>query len=277
MYLLSGILSTTHVDRHGHRMMLSALEDGVKQINSGYLPFGVEHDPRIAPIGRVVAARIKKLEDGEYGLEGEIEVFEAGDELLFREDGRHIPLGTYPVGRLQVIYDMSFEDDESMAVIDEISEQFGTKPIQELKKALEPIAVLAIAGSAFVVGQVSKGFLSRLGQDGYEALKVRLCKLFQYRQCRGKDTLLEVTLIVPIQGKDVEVDILCKNPSAGVLDDVLKTQLQRIEDTLPTLLDPRHGIRKLVFEHENGSVHLRFAVRWDGVPLSPEPRDSERE
>jgi hypothetical protein len=277
MYRLTGILTSTHVDRHGDRMMLSALEDGVKQINAGYLPFGVEHDPRIAPIGRVVAARIKKLEDGEYGLEGEIEIFETGDALPLREDGRQIPLRTYPIDRLQVVYDMAFQDDESKALINEISKQLGTEPTQESKKSLEPIAVMIIGGGAFILGQLAKGFFSRLGQDGYEALKVGLKKLFQYRQSCGKDTLLEVSLVVPIQGHDVEVDILCKNPSSGMLDDVFKKQLQRIDDTLPTLVHPHHGIRKLVFEHEDGNIHLRFAVRRDAVPLSLEPKNPEKE
>jgi hypothetical protein len=249
-------------------MMLSALEDGVRQINAGYLPFGVEHDPRIAPVGRVVAARIKKLEGGEYGLEGDIEIFESGDELPLPDNGRQIPLRAFPDDRLQVIYDMAFEDDESRAVITELSKQFRTEPIQELKKSIEPIAVLVIGGSAFILGQLARGFLNRLGKDGYEALKAGLSKILQYRKSRGKDTLLDVSLIIPIKGHNVEVNILCKNPSAGMLHDILKEQLQRIDDALPNLLDPRHGIRKLVFEHENGNVHLRFAVRRDAVPLS---------
>jgi hypothetical protein len=277
MYRLTGTMTTTHVDRHGHRMALSALEDLLKQIIAGYLPFGVEHDPRVAPIGRVVAARVKKLEDGEYGLEGEIEIFEPGDDLPLRNDGRQIPLRTYPTAGLQVVCDMAFEDDESRAIIAELSEQFGTEPAQELKKALEPIAVLVIGGAAFILGQLAQGFLSRLGQDGYEALKAKLKKLIRRRQSEGKDTLFEISLVVPIHGQDVEVNILCKNPSESVIEDVLKRQLQRIDDALPSLVDPRLGIRKLVFEHEDGDLHLRFAVRRDAVPLSPKSRGPEND
>lgn len=262
-------MTTTRVDRHGHRMTLESLQDGVEQINHMYLPFGVEHDPRIAPIGRVVASKVVPLDDGEYGLLGEIEIFEPNDDLPLEKSGREIPMRTYPETRLQVISDLSFQDDDSRVVLAELSVILGTDHVQEMKKALDPIAVIVIGGAAFAVGQLAKGFFSRLGEDGYDALKSKLNALIEKRESIGKDTLLEISLVVSVHGQDVEVDIQCTNPSGAAIDDIVRAQLQRIDDALTNLVDPQLGIRKLVFEHDDGDLHLRFAVRRDAVPLFP--------
>jgi len=267
MYKLRGILTTTHVDRHGHQMTRESLEGGARQMSARYIPFGVEHDPRIPPIGRVVGAQIKLLEDGEFGLEGEIEVFEPEDELPLSEDGRDIPLRSYPETRLQVVYDMALEDAESSVIIADLSKSLGTDPSQEMKKAFEPISVLVIGGAAFVLGQLAQGFFTRLGEDGYEVLKAKIRKLIERRHSVGKDTLLDIALVVPIDGYEVEVSVLCKNPSDADVQDIVERQLGRIDNALPALLDSRLGIRRLVFEYEEGDVHLRFAVRRDAVPL----------
>src|SRR5258708_6141776 len=80
------ILTTTHVDSHFEKMSFSALESIVDLINRCHSPFVVEHDPRIPPIGRVLDARIKQLEDGEYGVEATIEMYEQGEEIPIIDD-----------------------------------------------------------------------------------------------------------------------------------------------------------------------------------------------
>jgi hypothetical protein len=276
MQKLTGLLTTTRIDRHGHRMSRDSLEYGAEQINRLYVPFGVEHDPRIAPIGRVVAARVVALDDGEYGIQGDIEIFEPGDALPLEEGGREIPMRRYPATTLQIVSDMAFDDVESRAIIDELSQQLGSESTQEMKKALEPIAVIVIGGAGFALGQLALGFLGRLGEDGYELLKAKLKALIDRRKVVAKDTLLEFSFAVTVNGQDVEIDVQCTNPTGVAIDDIVRHQLQRIDAALPSLVDPRLGIRKLVFEHQDGDVHLRFAVRRDAVPLFPRFDSADR-
>jgi len=73
---------TSHVDKHSEKMALSALEDLVDLVNKQYTPMGIEHDPRIPPVGRVLSAHIEELEDGEFAVDGIAEVFEEGELLL---------------------------------------------------------------------------------------------------------------------------------------------------------------------------------------------------
>ncbi len=87
MKKVSAILATTHVDRHNEAFAVSALEGMVESLNRSYLPVGVEHDPRVPPIGRVISAEVRKRDDGEFEVAAEIEMFEPGDRVSFVEEG----------------------------------------------------------------------------------------------------------------------------------------------------------------------------------------------
>lgn len=76
--ILKGIGATTHVDRHNCRISKGALESAAKDINEGTYAVGVgiEHDSTIMPIGKVINGKMIRLEDGEYALEIEQELFQ---------------------------------------------------------------------------------------------------------------------------------------------------------------------------------------------------------
>lgn len=103
------ILTTTHVDRHYHKMSLSALESIVDLIGRSHVPFIVEHDPRIPPIGRIRNAHIKQLDDGEYGVEATIEMFELDEDIPFIDDSKEIPLHDHRPDKLEVVFDRNFQ------------------------------------------------------------------------------------------------------------------------------------------------------------------------
>lgn len=171
------ILTTTHVDRHFQKMSLSALEQVVDLIGRHHIPFIVEHDPRIPPIGRILDAHIKQLEDGEYGVEATIEMYELGEDIPMIDDSREIPLHDHRADKLEVMYDRNFQTLDDQLLIRDLAFLFGTEPKEEAKKALDPLTVLTICG-VFLLGGIAKGFLSKLGGDGYELLRDRLKSLW---------------------------------------------------------------------------------------------------
>ena len=79
MKKIKGIYATSNVDNHGKAFSVEALKMLVEQINNSYMPMGVEHDPRIPPIGRIISAKLIKRDDGSYAVEGISEIFEEGD------------------------------------------------------------------------------------------------------------------------------------------------------------------------------------------------------
>src|SRR4030065_241004 len=151
MKKLPARLTSTHIDRHNDRMALSALESLVTHINTAYLPVGIEHDPRIPPVGRIASAEIKELEDGEYAVDAILDIFESGDIIELTDSKRLLPIHENIVGELHISYDRNFRNAEDQILIKEIGELFDARPQEEMKKALDPITVLTIGG-AFLRG-----------------------------------------------------------------------------------------------------------------------------
>ncbi len=67
MIIITGIASTTHIDRHNERMAKSALDGMAKQIKERFIPHLIEHDPN-QHIGVILYGEVFRLKDGEYAL-----------------------------------------------------------------------------------------------------------------------------------------------------------------------------------------------------------------
>jgi hypothetical protein len=78
MKIISGIASTTHIDRDGDRMAKSALLSMAEQINDHYIPLTAFHKPIY--IGVILCGKVKELEDGEWALHTVSGVFETPGE-----------------------------------------------------------------------------------------------------------------------------------------------------------------------------------------------------
>ncbi len=79
MKIVTGIVSTTHVDLHRDQMAKEALDDMASQINDRYIPLDINHQGTY--VGVILAGKVKRMEDGEYGLYGVMGIFETVDEV----------------------------------------------------------------------------------------------------------------------------------------------------------------------------------------------------
>jgi len=244
--------------------MVSALESMADQISKSYIPMGVEHDPRVPPIGRIVAARVKELEDGEYGLEADIEMFEPGDDLELQTSARELAIKHYSED-LEIGFDRNFSNVEDQVAIREIGKLFGSAPTEEAKKSVDPISLLTIGG-AFVLGGVTAGFLSKIGEDGYEFLKKRLSMLLQRRKSGGSEKLFRFQAVVKRGDYEIEVNVLLSDPTEDGIDEFFRNGLTQLDSVLPQYFEIE-GLKSLVLEYsERGLVEV-FGVRRDAVPL----------
>ena len=66
MKIIKGLASTTHIDRNGDKLTKNALEMMCSKINKQYIPLDIEHSGNY--VGVVLCAKVKELDDGEYGL-----------------------------------------------------------------------------------------------------------------------------------------------------------------------------------------------------------------
>ena len=260
-------LATSHLDRHGDILTLDFLKSLVNQINSTVSPLGVEHDPRVAPIGRIVSARLTELNDGHYAVEADAEVFEAGDEIPLRETGE-IPLRPAKVEVLEVSFDRAFLDPESQLAVREIANMFGSRAIREEKKSLDPLAVLTIIG-AFTLGGIASGFLKKLGEDAYEGLKNHLKSLMSRKKESAEEVLLVFVFRTDFNGHAIEADVILSNPSQSEIDSFLSIGLTQLDPLLIAVLSHDESIRKAVLSYSEDRLSIAFVVRRDGVPLFP--------
>lgn len=254
------ILTTSHVDKQGDQFTIGALSSMVDQANSSYIPFGVEHDPRIAPLGRIRKARLIPLPDGQCAVEGDIEFFDPQGSVPFAGTERLVKLPSLeePV----IGYDRSYRDRENQKLIRDIAKLLGSKPKEEFKKSLDPVSLLEILG-LFIIGQFAGGFLQKVGADAWDSIKSKLKRLTQtgpsgqlvcfefYAQREAGRVAIEVILTAPTPA-DVEIFFSEHLP---VLYEALKPVLQT------------ENLSKLVLESKGGKSEILYGMRSDALPI----------
>jgi hypothetical protein len=270
------ILTTTHVDRHGDRMTLAALEHALDEINNRkWIPLTYEHDPRIPPFGRVVRAQIRQLNDGEYGLEGELEIFEPGDELPLADEDRELAAFSMEPNGLKILFDRQFLSTEDQLDIAEIARLLEVSPEQEFKKSIDPIAVLTIC-ACFIASQIATGFLNRLGEEGYNRFRSRLKSIISRRIKLQAETLFRLVLIVQESDRNVQVEIIASQPTELEIDQIFTKQTGVLDSVLPSLIADQ-SLRRLVLEFKDNRLIVCFGVRKDAVTLYPRINTQQEE
>lgn len=268
MKKIQKIIATSHVDLHGDMIHPEALKDAVRQIKEKYLPLNNEHDMRCPPIGRIVSAKVIKLQDGQYALIATAELFEESDSLeSLTGDGRKIPIRGQDIQTIVVEYDRTFWDKEGQELLHELSQISGEieKPREIIKKALEPISTLLICAGVFVVGSIAKGFFSKLGSDAYEGLKNALIKYF--RKKISSEQILDFCFSVKQYNRTFEVHVLAVNPSEQKLDELFTSRFSGVDNLLVSLPLSESDVAKIVLEYENQRLLIRYAVKGDSVPF----------
>ncbi len=259
------ILATAHRDIEGDMIAPEALVAMVEQINTSYLPIGIEHDPRIPPQGRVVSARMVQLDDGIDAIEGEIEFFEPGDQLpQVDQTFREIPLRSRDTNELEVSFDKHYSDSEDQAIVRDIAAVFKTAPQEEIKKSLDPLSVLIISG-AFVLSGIATGFLNKLGADAWDALKEKLKQAMERK--RTKENLLVFEFFILNSSHPLVAKVILTNPDSKDIDAFFDRGLNQVDRAMTRLSDTNDDLRQIVFEYSRNELRTLYGVRKDAVPL----------
>jgi len=264
------IMATSHVDLHGDMIHPDALKDAVRQIKEKYLPYNIEHDIRRPPIGRIVSAKVIKLQDGQYALMATAELFEESDPLeSLTGDGRKISIRDQDIQTIDFNYDSTFLDKEGQELLHELSQISGKieRPRKIVKKALEPISTLLIYAGVFVVGSIAKGFFSKLGSDAYGMLKNTLIKYFRNRKKISSEQILDLCFSVKQYNRTFEVHVLAVNPSEQKLNELFTSRFNGVDNLLVSLPLSESDVARIVLEYENQRLLIRYAVNGDSVPF----------
>lgn len=178
------IFATTHVDSHGDRLAVSALEDMAAGLREVAVRWTIEHDPTVLPLGRIARARVVELADGEHALLVQPERFEALREITLPGGSQAIEFGvpghdvSFAVHRHEkrdeyyVAYDrVNFESQDDIHAF--LTEVRAVAPFEERvfgRKSLIPDPQLILQlPAAFLTFEATRRIggkvLDRLGDD----------------------------------------------------------------------------------------------------------------
>lgn len=262
-------LATTHLDRHGERYTISALEIMVKQSNSQIIPFSYEHDPRIPPLGRVIMTELVELEDGEFAVEGIAEIFDGQFENLTDTGNREIPVRKYKTGIFKVVSDRNFRDNESKKDIEDLKSILNNATTEEeIKKSLDPISILTI-GSAFILGGIANGFFGEIGADVYRALKEKLKAIYNKPAIEGQENLFTFDTTITSGDKSVNVEVIITNPTVDDIQKFFDEGIKQLDQVLLHHFEGNNSVKRIVFEYKSDNLKEKFALLKNGVPVQP--------
>jgi len=268
MKLARARVSTTHVDRHNERMTRQALEDAARQVSEHYIPVMWNHDIRYPPLGRVISAEVVPLEDGEFALETMAELWEEGDPPdRLRGDGRRtLRLRTdEDHGSFIVRYDRTFLDEYGWILIQDLAALSRARPVEDGKKAVEPVSTLVIAAGAFALGGIASGFFGRLGSDSYDALK-RTLKRF-LGEHPERQILVDFEMVVQGTDRRFEVHILLDGPTSTQIEEAFSARFGGLDETVEAIIRSVPSAARIVLEQKAGRMQILYVVTANGVPL----------
>ena len=273
-----GIFASTHVDAHGDRLTLEALEKAAAQSERQLLPVNFNHDPRIPPLGRMVKVEVVQLPDGEHALVAHSEISESGDVItpLF---GRERPLQQVQRGTIEVVFDRSYRSELDTSTLEEIRGLPGVSTSCLEKKALEPLSVLTVAFGLWAAGSYLSGVLNQMGADTWEYLKTRIKILQKRRREEGREYLFILEAQIPRDSGLLCVKFIATSPSGGELDLLLSSGLAELDKLIANMLSIDSDVREIVFNLNAHPEHLEaFAIRydcaWAPLPKKSAPKES---
>jgi Flp pilus assembly pilin Flp len=269
---IEAVAATTHLDSHNERLAREGVEMMVRQYNETCIPMWVQHDPRIPPVGRFLRAEARELPDGELAVVAYGEMWEPGDSVPFLPD-RKMPLGHPGHDKPFLRFDRGFADQVDATTCDEIEAMIGSTPHIEVKKALDPLAILTLGGT-FLAGAIANGLIGAMTTDAYNALKECVKKFFQRRReaLAAQNADAESLFVFKAFVKDEEgfcvVDVIITKPTDDDLDRFFKYGLHRLDEELEKALRDRRQIQRIVIEIDGREFKVKYGVRSDAVPVA---------
>ncbi len=261
---MKGIIITTNVIDN-IKITRSALESSLYQLNEYYLPIGSEHDIRLPPRGRVISAEIVKLDNGEYGVEATVELFESSDtESELKGDGRVVKINDEDVETFSIHSDEILRSEKHKEIIGELSE-FASNIFPIEKRSIDPISTLVIYGGILALGLIGEGFFSKLGEDIYDKLKNSLVKY--YKKTDSEEEILDLYFTIQ-EDEMFEVHVIV-NTSGKNLNGFFDSKFEGLDELLASYYNIKSEISKIVVEYKDGNYKILYLVRKDGVPLMP--------
>ena len=276
------VIATTHVDKHGEQLALSALESMVEQSRANIIPVFLEHDPRNAPIGRTLDAEVRKRSDGEYELVTTFEYFDKRMNLghdgspVDKHDHREIKFRNYPATGIQLVWDHSYSDPIDQRLLRDLADSGSPRMmlVEAHKKALDPISIL-ILGGVYVFGKIAEGMFSKIGSDTWEGFKNNLGRIINKKRVDTGEAVLQLDFDLSTETDTYNVSVFATNPKESDIDALFDRHIRQLDSLVAKTLETNREIRVIVFEYRDTRLLTKYVIRRNGVPMMPQTGNSD--
>src|SRR5690348_12987140 len=267
-------IANTRLDRQGERLAKESLLLIVESINKHYIPVGIEHDPRQAPIGRVLSAFVRDCEDGEHEVIATFEIFdESPAEDCSKANREVVPIDFDSPG-IVISRDWTHRHADDLSIIHEIAIALGTEASYQAKKSADPISVISLTG-AFLLGGIASGFLNKVGSDAWDSIILNLKKITRKSKHRQGEQLFVFRSILEFEHQIIEVETIITDPSDEDIECFFGKGLTQLDIVCPYYVVNSPNLRRLVFSCESQKIALLYGVRSDCVAVRSNLQPSE--
>jgi hypothetical protein len=260
-------ISSTRTDTQGEQVTRSALESAARMLNTYYIRVGRGHDPRLPPLGRIGSAQVEPIGEGHFVLGAELEIWDDTDQPAgIAGDGRTLAPEEEPENAFDVEYDLPAAADLGLIFFQELARIAGpeAKPRYNAKKAVEPLSAIVIAIGAFVLGGIATGFLAKVGEDVYEALKAKLKATTKSHP--GRERPLVVRTAVNVNRQKVGVELVLTNSTDPEIEWLFSSGFMKLDAVVKATLESTPEAREIVAECAGGDIRVLYWLRPNGVP-----------
>jgi hypothetical protein len=257
------IASTSSPNAASGGLSIEELEK-LKALHERFIfPIGVQHDPRIAPQGRIINAEIVPSGENEFFLQGKVEWFDVALNELVDTEGKEIRIRTF--AEPTIIYDSHFKDPDIQELIYELSVLLKGRAEEEHKTENPFLSVLSIAAS-YPYGGIYKSFHRQFDRTGFKNFRVNLHYLLT-RKTKAEERIISFIASMAFGNQTIQAEILLTNPDSNTIIRFFNKSLKRFDAVFLKQFQPGKGIRKMVYAYKDKDFEFLYALRKDGLPL----------
>ena len=266
-------IATTHAFPDHRGITLDDLKRHLNTIDQAIIPVYSVHDPRQPPIGRVVSGLIVGLEDGEYALDVNVELF---DPSFVPESGtsidKKVAIVNKPDGKFGIWCDMTSMAPEKAGLLLEISKILGTRISSGSSTGIlqEELPILVIGIGMLPFGYIADTISRWLGLEKITPLTGKLTRMFTASREDQPDSLLIFDLdVTDKQKRSLVIEVIMTNPSEKDIESFFTWGIGELDRILPPFYLSRLHPKKIVMNYNDGSFKVLYAIQEQGIPMIP--------
>lgn len=266
-------IATTHVVPDHQATALEDMKRHLDTIDHVIIPVYSVLDPRQPPIGRVVSGAIVGLEEGEYALDVNVELFDP-DFIPPPKAAmdKKVTIVNRPQGMFGIWCDMFTITPEKAVILQEISEIIETPVSSRSGTGImqDDLSILIIGIGRLPFGYIADTFSRRLSVEKIHLLTKNLTQLYTSPRAVPADSLLIFDLdVTDRQQMSLLIEVIMTNPCVKDIKTFFSEGLSELDRILPPFYLSRLQPRKIVMNYNNGRFNVLYAIQDQGIPMIP--------